>query len=85
MNTTAKNVFLWIVIVVFVMLAFADFGGANLGGPGGDSVATVGSESITVTEFQRAYRRLEDQFRSTYGEAFNEDLAKQLQLDGHGK
>jgi peptidyl-prolyl cis-trans isomerase D len=72
---------LWLVIVVFVLLVFVDFGGARLQGDSpDDAVASVGARSVSLASFQRHYSNLEDQIRSTYGDAYNRDLAKQLQL-----
>ena len=51
---------LWVVIGLFVLFAFVDFG-SGLGGQAGapNSVAAhVGDHKVTVEDFQREYRQL---------------------------
>jgi len=74
---------LWLVILVFVLFIFVDFGSINLaGGPAasGTAAAVVGDGEVSYGEFERAYRRVEDQYRQTYGEQFSRELANQLGL-----
>lgn len=73
---------LWLVIAVFVIFIFLDFGTGvgNFGGGNQANAATVGGERITRVEFQRAYRRMEDQARQLYGEQFTPEVATQLRL-----
>lgn len=72
---------LWLVIAVFILFVFVDFGG---GMPSsrrpGQSAATVGDEKITYGEFEREYRNLEDQMRSNLGDQYTPELAEQLQI-----
>lgn len=73
---------LWVVIGLFVLFVFVDFGG-GLKGRGGDqqaAAARVGSDSISQTEFKRQYRNLENLYRQVYGEQFTPELAKQMRL-----
>lgn len=72
---------LWSFIAIFVLFIFADFGGGMFGGNGASSsAATVGSEKVTLNEFRRAYRQMEEQYRQAYGARFTPDLEKQLKL-----
>ena len=73
---------LWGVVAVFVMLIFFQWGGVNDRGRGGarDIAATVGDQEITYEQFRQRYRGLEDQYRQTFGEQFNREMAKQFNL-----
>jgi|CXWL01.1.fsa_nt_gi peptidyl-prolyl cis-trans isomerase D len=72
---------LWVVLGVFVLFVFVDFGRGVPGGGGvHDAAATVGEDSVSWGEYQRAYRRLEDQFRQAYGDSFTPELATQMKL-----
>ena len=55
---------LWLVIAVFILLVFVDFGGTVPGSNTAPNAAavTVGSQRITYAEFQQAYES--DSFRS---------------------
>jgi len=72
---------LWVIIALFVLFIFADFG-AGLGGTR-DTVswaAKVGGSTISRTEFQHSLRMMDNQYRRQFGEQYNTELAKQLQL-----
>ena len=73
---------LWVVIGVFVLFVFVDFGrGSNYAsGSPNAAAATVGGEPITLMEYEREKQRLDEQMRQQLGEQYNEELAKQLQL-----
>jgi peptidyl-prolyl cis-trans isomerase D len=74
---------LWLVIAVFVLFIFVDFGSIRLaGGPAaaGDSAAVVGGDEVPYREFERAYKQVEEQYRQAYGEQFSSELAKQIGL-----
>ena len=80
-NLKSLTWILWLVVAVFVMLIFFEWGGFNDSRMGATEVAaTVGSEEITYNEFRQQYRNLEDRYRQTFGEQFNRDLAKQFNL-----
>ncbi len=74
---------LWVIIAIFIIFIFVDFG-AGIGGqrgPGGDNVAaTVGQETISRLEFQRAYASTQERARQAYGDKFTPELEKQLHL-----
>lgn len=70
-----------IVIAVFVLFIFTDFGGfAPDGGTGTASAATVGDDTVTVEEFRRLYTRVEGQYRESFGDQFSPEVAKQMRL-----
>lgn len=70
---------LWPVILAFVA-GFVVV--PQLGQSGRDDgyVAKVGSETISQADFERQYRGLQDQYRSSLGERFTPELAKQFRL-----
>src|SRR5262245_17654472 len=73
---------LWVIIGLFVAFIFLDFG-AGIGGFRGGrlgAAAKVGRDKVTVAEFQRLYKRTEDQYRQALGEQFTPELEKRLAL-----
>jgi peptidyl-prolyl cis-trans isomerase D len=73
---------LWLVIAVFIAFVFVDFGGGLSKDPSAPAnyAAKVGSEEVSVAEFQQQYRALESQYRQIYGERFSAEVAQQMQL-----
>jgi peptidyl-prolyl cis-trans isomerase D len=73
---------LWVVIAIFILFVFVDFGGISPTAPGGasDVAATVGDQKITYPQFQRAYESQERFLQSTYGDAFTSETARQMGL-----
>jgi len=71
---------LWVVIGLFVLFVFVDFG-TGIGGRNTTSwAAKVGSTTISSADFQRAERAMDSRFRQMYGEQYTPEVAKQLQL-----
>jgi peptidyl-prolyl cis-trans isomerase D len=70
---------LWVVIAVTVLAIAADFG-ASVRARGGnaDTVAKVGSETVSRAEFKRAYQRLTEMYRQVYGGQLPPGMEKQL-------
>jgi peptidyl-prolyl cis-trans isomerase D len=60
-------IFLWLVIAAFIILYIPPFEGAA--GSPGEVLATLGDESITAGEFQRAYFRARQEFQGRLDEA----------------
>jgi peptidyl-prolyl cis-trans isomerase D len=72
---------LWLVIIVFVMFLFTDFGAINpTGGPDTNVAATVGKYEISYTDFEQAYRAQEAQLESVYGDRIDPEMARRLGL-----
>lgn len=71
---------LWVIIALFVLALAADFG-SGMGGSGGKATAaTVGSETVSREEFQRAYQNLSNLYRQVYGDQLTPELEKQMRL-----
>lgn len=83
-NLKALKWILWMIVVLFVAAIFFDFGdfGSVIGGgtADGSTAARVGSERVTITEYQRQLRQLDQQYRQIYGDQMTPELAEQLQL-----
>jgi hypothetical protein len=72
---------IWVVIAVFILFVFVDFGSIQLGGTAPtDAAASVGDQAVTYGEFERTYRQTEDYYRQTLGDQFNRELAQQMGL-----
>jgi peptidyl-prolyl cis-trans isomerase D len=73
---------LWLVIVVFILFVFVDFGATVPGGGTAvsDAAATVGKQEVSYAEFETTYRRTEDFYRQAYGEQFDRELAQRMGL-----
>jgi len=72
---------LWVVIALFVLFVFVDFGRASRYGQGaGQAAATVGKDAISYQEYEHEYRQIEDQYRQQLGAQYSSELADQLHL-----
>ncbi|MGE5232899.1 MAG: peptidyl-prolyl cis-trans isomerase [Acidobacteriota bacterium] len=72
---------LWATIAIFVLFIFADFGGGFMGtGGASTAAATVGGSQVSMHEFLRTYRQMQEQYRQAYGAQFTADVEKQLKL-----
>lgn len=72
---------LWLVIGVFVLLVFFEWGGVNRApNPRTDVAATVGDGRITWADLQQQYQTLERQYREALGESFDREMAKRFNL-----
>jgi peptidyl-prolyl cis-trans isomerase D len=73
---------LWVVIALFVLFVFVDFGSGirNGSGTGGNNAAKVGNRTVTMADFQRQYQQLEQLYGQLYGGQMTPEIAKQLQL-----
>lgn len=72
---------LWLVIAVFILFVFVDFGGSVPGGAASSGAAVkIGKHEISYEEFERAYRQTEDTYRQLYGDQFSGETARQLGL-----
>jgi peptidyl-prolyl cis-trans isomerase D len=74
---------LWVVIALFVLFVFVDFGGGirNRNAiTGGNTAAKVGNRTVTMADFQRQYQQMEQIYGQMYGGQLTPEIAKQLQL-----
>ncbi|HVT60000.1 MAG TPA: peptidylprolyl isomerase [Thermoanaerobaculia bacterium] len=72
---------LWLVIGLFVLFVFVDWGtGYRSGKDPANWAAKVGGQTISTSEFQREYQAMESQLKQMYGEQFSPEAAKQMQL-----
>ncbi len=71
---------LWLVIAVFILLVFVDFGRASRSPTARNAAASVGDHEVTWAAFKRADENLEQRLRQVYGDQFNPKLAQQLQI-----
>ena len=75
----------WLVITIWIStIAFVGAGFVGWGSYGYNSsqgvVAKVGSESITYSTFSQEYDAVYAQYKQRYGDKFNEEVAKQINL-----
>ena len=72
---------LWVVIGIFVLFVFVDFGsGVQPGSAPARAAVTVGDREISYRELEREHRDLEDQMRQQLGPQFSPELVQQLRL-----
>ena len=72
---------LWLVVIVFVIAIFLDFGSVPSSGSSDEAAAaTVGGQHVTRAEVKRQYDMLEGQYRQIYGDQFTNELADRLGL-----
>ena len=69
---------LWVIIAIFVLAIAADFGASVRGRGSADTVAKVGSETVSQADFKRAYQRLSEMYRQVYGGQLPPGMEKQL-------
>jgi len=82
-NIKYLSITLWLVIASFIATIFLVWGMQSAGPGSGRDVAvaaTVNGERISRLEFQRAYEREREALRQLYGDRWNEDLARELNL-----
>jgi peptidyl-prolyl cis-trans isomerase D len=70
---------LWLIIALFVLALAADFGASVRRGTKA-AAATVGSESVSIVEYQREYRQLQNLYHQIYGDQLTPELEKQMRL-----
>ncbi|AXX92622.1 peptidylprolyl isomerase [Malaciobacter molluscorum LMG 25693] len=70
---------IWISTIAFVGAGFVGWGNYSFGKKGG-TVAVVGDREISISEFQREYSSLYEQYARIFGEQFNKEMAEKLNL-----
>lgn len=71
---------LWVIIALFVLAMAADFGASFRGTGAQATAATVGGETVSRAEFERAYQNLENMYRQMYGDRLTPELLEQMRL-----
>lgn len=72
---------LWLVIAVFILFVFVDFGsGVPRGGAPSAAAITVGEAEISFGELQKSYQRTQDLYHQAYGDRLTPELIEQLHL-----
>jgi len=67
--------FLGIIVIVFVFL-----GVGSIGSKRNDSVAIVNDESVSIKEYQQAYKMIVDQLRARFGDNLSDDLLRAMNI-----
>jgi peptidyl-prolyl cis-trans isomerase D len=73
---------LWVVIAVFVLFVFVDFGRSSnyARATGGHAAATVGTQSISYREYDHELRQIQEQLRQRFGNNYSTELEEQLRV-----
>jgi len=71
---------IWISTIAFVGAGFVGWGSYDYGKSSGN-VATVGNKEIQIKDLQNEYNTLYRKYQDAFGEAFNQEMAKQFKLE----
>jgi peptidyl-prolyl cis-trans isomerase D len=71
---------LWVIIGLFVLFVFLDFGSISRTRNAGSWAAKVGGTTISMIEYQRAEVEMDNRLRQQLGDQYTPDVAKQMQL-----
>ncbi len=71
---------IWISTIAFVGAGFVGWGSYDYG-KSSSSVATVGNQEVTMTDLNSEYQTLYSRYQSSFGEMFNQEMAKQFKLE----
>ena len=74
---------LWVVIALFVLFVFVDFGSgvrSRNAGLGANTAARVGNRTVSMAEYQREYQQLQQLYGQMYGGQLTPEIEKQMQL-----
>ncbi len=72
---------LWVIIGLFVLFVFVDFGtGIRTGRNNASWAAKIGGTTISQNDFQHVYRALDERNRQMYGEQYTPAMAKQMNV-----
>lgn len=72
---------IWVSTIAFVGAGFVGWGAYDMNKDRSTSVAKVGEIAINIKEFQQKYSELFSYIKSTSGDEFNEETAKNMHLD----
>jgi peptidyl-prolyl cis-trans isomerase D len=71
---------LWVIIGLFVLFVFVDFGTGVRDRGAVTWAAKVGSDTVSQAEFQRSFQLMESRLRQMYGDQYSPEVAKQMQV-----
>src|SRR5262245_48261043 len=71
---------LWVIIALLILALAADFGASFRRSGQHGVAATVGGETVSVAEFQREYRQIQNIYRQVYGDQLTPEVEKQMHL-----
>ncbi len=73
----------WFIKIILgaIVIVFVLWGVGNYGDQRQNQIALVNGEPITVEEYRTAYNNLLERYRQMYGENFNDDILKMLDLE----
>ena len=73
----------WMIKVLLggIAITFISWGGYQYTSQRMSRVALVNGESITISDYNSAYKRLIDQVRQNFGNNLNDELLKSLKLE----
>jgi peptidyl-prolyl cis-trans isomerase D len=71
---------IWVSTIAFVGAGFVGWGSYNYGKSDG-AVATVNGNEVPLSDLQNEYNALYSQYAQMFGSSFNQELAKQLNLE----
>lgn len=82
LDVLRRNAGSWMIkgILLFIALTFIWWGVGSYSESRREIAATVGEETISMTEYSEAYAGLERTYREVYGSAFTPEMAKALNL-----
>jgi len=82
LDVLRRNAGSWAIkgILTFIALTFIWWGVGSYSESSRDVAATVGEETISMTELAEAYAGMEKTYRDVYGKAFTPEMAKALNL-----
>jgi peptidyl-prolyl cis-trans isomerase D len=82
LDVLRRNASSWVIKIIlgFIAITFVWWGVGTYSERGADVAATVGGETITMSELSEAMSGLEKTYRDVYGAAYNPEMAKALNL-----
>jgi len=82
LNIMRKHAGSWLIKVILgvIVVVFVFWGVGSYRSRQESRIAVVNGEVIALDEYRNAYQRLEDQYRSQFGDALNRDLLESLNL-----
>jgi len=82
LNVMRKHAGSWMIKVILfaIVIVFVFWGVGSFRSQEAAKVATVNDETITTTDYRRAYNNLIDQYRQRFGSSLNDGMIEMLQI-----